>query len=57
MKLLEMLFEKYGFPKLIITDKRTTFFNYINPETNMVQELKNRGIQVFWAALLLINLM
>ncbi|WP_436358467.1 hypothetical protein ACR34G_02925 [Mycoplasma sp. 480] len=47
MKLLEMLFEKYGFPKLIITDKRTTFFNYINPETNMVQELKNRGIQVF----------
>ncbi|WP_436358636.1 hypothetical protein ACR34G_03725 [Mycoplasma sp. 480] len=47
MKLLEMLFEKYGFPKQIISDRRTTFFNYINPETNMVQELKNRGIQVF----------
>lgn len=46
-KLLEIVFEKYGLPERIISDKRRTMWGSDSTETAFKHALKERGIELF----------
>lgn len=46
-KLLEIVFEKYGLPERIISDKRRTMWGSDSTETAFKHALKEKGIELF----------